>query len=452
MSKILVVDDEPRSVKLLRLRLEEMGHTLASAGSLAGAKALLSAELFDLIITDVRLPDGIGTDLVAFAKQQSSAISVIVITAYGTIEDAVTAMQAGAFDFVQKPFELEAMALLVERSLESARILAEHSYLVDQLQGPDLYADLIGHSPAIGQIRDLVDRVAGTPTNVLLLGESGTGKELVAQAIHNQSKNRTQPLIKVNCPSIPEQLFESELFGHMKGSFTGAYETRKGKFELAGKGNILLDEISEIPLELQAKLLRVIEDRRFSRVGGSAEIPVEARIIAATNRDLPELIQRGCFREDLYYRLNVFPILLPPLRAHREDIAAIAQHLVQRFANTSGLRTVGITEGAMQALTEYDWPGNVRELRNSLERALVLSRGKKIEERHLPLEIQEGKPAIRGGDGFSAKVEEFKKNLLLEALRTANWSKKDAAERLDLSQRALSHYINKFELDKYRFH
>jgi DNA-binding NtrC family response regulator len=270
MSKILVVDDEPKSVKLLRLRLEEMGHTLLSAGSLEEAKTKLVGELFDLMITDVRLPDGSGIELVPFARNQSSSIPIVVITAYGTIQDAVSAMQSGATDFVQKPFELEAMAMRVERALDAARLKAEYSYLIDQCLPREREISLVGSSVAMGRVRELIDKVAATQSSVLLIGESGTGKEVAAQMIHNRSVKQAHPLIKVNCPAIPPQLFESELFGHMKGAFTGALETRKGKFELAGKGNILLDEISEIPYELQAKLLRVIEDRRFTRVGGSA--------------------------------------------------------------------------------------------------------------------------------------------------------------------------------------
>ncbi len=451
MSKILVVDDEPKSVKLLRLRLEEMGHILSSAGTFTEAKHKLSGELFDLLITDVRLPDGSGIDLVSFAKKQSSVMPVIVITAYGTIQDAVSAMQAGAADFVQKPFELEAMALLVDRALDSARIRAEHSYLVDQLRGDDKGVTLVGDSPSMRQVRELVDKVAATSSIVLLLGESGTGKELAAQAIHSQSSQKAQPLIKVNCPGIPAQLFESELFGHMKGSFTGAFETRKGKFELAGKGNILLDEISEIPLELQAKLLRVIEERRFTRVGGTAEIQVEARIIAATNRDLPMMVREGRFREDVFYRLNVFPIELPPLRSRREDITAIAHHLMSRITRSSGLGADGISNAAEGALLGYDWPGNVRELRNILERALVLAGGGMIELEHLPLEIQEGCSAGSEGNGFAGQVEQYKKSILLDALSEAKWSKKDAAEALGLSQRALSHYVSKYQLDDHRF-
>jgi DNA-binding NtrC family response regulator len=451
MSRIFVVDDEPKSVKLLRLRLEEMGHVLSSAGTLTEAKSKLCGELFDLLITDVRLPDGLGIELVSFAKKQNPAMPVIVITAYGTIQDAVDAMQAGATDFVQKPFELEAMALLVGRALDSARIRAEHSYLVKQLQGGEKEVTLVGHSPLMQKVRELVDKVAATSSLVLLLGESGTGKELVAQTIHKQSSQKAHPLIKVNCPGIPTQLFESELFGHMKGSFTGAFETRKGKFELAGKGNILLDEISEIPFELQAKLLRVIEERKFTRVGGTGEISVEARIIVATNRDLPAMVKEGRFREDLFYRLNVFPIELPPLRNRREDVPLTTRYLLDRITYTCGLGTDGISDDAVQALVGYNWPGNVRELRNILERALVLAGGEKIEMEHLPLEIQEGGPDVWDRDDFSGKVESYKKSLLLEALRSTGWSKKNASETLGLSQRAFSHYVSKYKLDDHRF-
>ncbi len=449
MSKILVVDDEPKSVKLLRLRLEEMGHQLSSAGALEEAKHKLSSELFDLLITDVRLPDGLGTELVTFGKNQNSSMPVIVITAYGTIQDAVEAMQAGAADFVQKPFELEAMAMLVKRALDSARIRDEHSYLMDQMFAGDKEVILVGSSAPMQQVRELVDKVAVSRSIVLLSGESGTGKELVAQAIHSHSTQRDHPLIKVNCPGIPAQLFESELFGHMKGSFTGAFETRKGKFELAGKGNILLDEISEIPLELQSKLLRVIEDRNFNRVGGTAEIRVEARIIAATNRDLAKMVQEGQFRDDLFYRLNVFPIELPPLRVRKGDIAETALHLLRRIGPACGLDAHEISDEAQAALKGYHWPGNVRELRNVLERAMVIAGGGTIEIDHLPLEIQEV-TAIAAGDGFASQVDAYKKSLLIDTLRSTGWSKKNAAQSLGLSQRALSHYVTKFQLDDHR--
>ncbi len=451
MSKILVVDDEPKSVKLLRLRLEEMGHQLHDAHCVKDGTKRLETELFDLLITDVRLPDGTGIDLLGLARSLQPTIPVIVITAYGAIRDAVEAMRLGAVEYVLKPFELEAMAVLVERVLESASIREEHSYLLnEQLEGePEV--TLVGHSAAMDRVRDLVKKVAATRSNVLLLGESGTGKELVARAIHVRSTGRAQPLVKVNCPGIPAQLFESELFGHMKGAFTGAEQSRKGKFELAGKGNILLDEISEIPFELQAKLLRVLEERRFTRIGGSAEVKVEARVIAATNRNLKAMVEEGRFREDLYYRLNVFPIELPPLRDRREDIAETALHLLCHIGSSCGLLAKGISDEAMAALTSYRWPGNTRELRNVLERGLVLGGGGTVQLEHLPVELQDA-TSHQNTDGptFHAEVERFKRELLLQVLRETGWSKKQAAANLGLSQRAFSHYVTKYGLDEYR--
>jgi two-component system, NtrC family, response regulator AtoC len=450
MSKILVVDDEPKSVKLLRLRLEEMGHVLHGASTVNEAKSKLQSELFDLLITDVRLPDDSGLNLVPFAKSQSSTMPIIVVTAYGTIQDAVQAMQSGATDFVQKPFELEAMAMRVERALETAKLKAEYSYLVDQCLPSRKEVLLVGRSPEMNRVRELIYKVAATQSNVLFVGESGTGKELAAQMLHNFSTTQGGPLIKVNCPAIPSQLFESELFGHMKGAFTGALETRKGKFELAARGNILLDEISELPYELQAKLLRVIEERTFTRVGGSAEIQVDARIIAATNRDLGEMVKEGRFREDLYYRLNVFPVELPPLRFRKMDIPDIVAYLMPKLCNSCCLNAEGISDEALRALTEYHWPGNVRELRNILERAMVLSAGRTIHVEHLPLELQEGSRGDPAESDFNARLDDFKKSLLLDALRATDWSKKEAAKALGLSGRALSHYVSKYRLDDYR--
>jgi DNA-binding NtrC family response regulator len=359
-------------------------------------------------------------------------------------------MQAGAADFVQKPFELEAMAMRVERVLDSARLRAAYAYLVDQCCDTRRNAAPVGHSPEMCRVRELIEKVAVTGVNVLITGESGTGKELAASMIHDLSGNTDNPLIKVNCPAIPAQLFESELFGHMKGAFTGAFETRKGKFELAGKGNILLDEISEIPFDLQAKLLRVIEDKRFTRVGGSAEIRVNARIIAATNRNLSEMVEKGLFRADLYYRLNVFPIEMPPLRMHKEDIPQIVLHLLPYLSRNCCLETEGIGDEALAALAAYRWPGNVRELRNILERALVLSMGKKIQPEHLPLELQDGERDGMPTGNFNTELNDFKRQLLLDALRTTDWSKKDAAALLGLSGRAFSHYVKTLNLDDFR--
>ena len=451
MSKVLIVDDEPRGVKLLRLKLESSGHAVAGAGTLAEGVDRLSSELFDLLITDVRLPDGTGIDLIEKARHIQPDLPIIVITAFGDIRDAVRAMQLGASEYVQKPFELEAMEMLAARALDAARVRGEHSYLLEQVLEGETEINIVGSSEPMRQLRELVTRVSSTQSTVLLAGESGTGKELAAQAIHAESGRGAQPLIKVNCPAIPEQLFESELFGHMKGAFTDAHESRKGKFELARNGTILLDEISEIPLALQAKLLRTLEERTFTRVGGTAEVKVEARIIATTNRNLQEMVHDGLFREDLFYRLNVFPIVLPPLRSRPDDIPETAQHLLTHIGRACGLRPEGISSGTMACLRSYSWPGNVRELRNVLERALVIAGGGEIALEHLPVELQElpERPEEAGG-GFHAQVEDFKKDLLIEALQNAGWSKKDAASALGLSQRAMSHYVARFDLDRHR--
>lgn len=452
MSKILIVDDEPRGVKLLRQKLEERGHSVASAGTFSAALERVTSELFDLLLTDVRLPDGSGIDLLGRTREQQPELPVIVVTAYGDIRDAVRAMQLGAVEYVQKPFELEAIALLVARTLDTARVRREHSYLLDELLEGEREVQIVGRSEPMQRVRALVARVAATRSTVLLTGESGTGKEIVAQAIHALSRQHNQAMIKVNCPAIPAQLFESELFGHMKGSFTGAQESRQGKFELARDGTIFLDEISEIPLELQAKLLRVIEERAFTRVGGTAEVRVEARIIAATNRDLLAMVRAGRFREDLYFRLAVFPIQLPPLRTRPEDIPETASHLLAHVAPRCGLRPHGISDSALRALAAYAWPGNVRELRNVLERALVIAGGEEIGVEHLPVEIGDSHP--HGGpcccQSFSGCVEAYKRTLLVEALTACGWSKQDAAARLGLSPRAMSHYVARFDLDRDR--
>jgi two-component system response regulator AtoC len=451
MSKILIIDDEPKSVKLLRQKLEQGSHVVTGAGSVTEAVNRISSELFDLLITDVRLPDGSGIELIGEANAIQPDLPIIVVTAYAEVRDAVRAMQLGAVEYVQKPFELEAMAILVSKTLETARLRGEHSYLLEQVLEGETEIEIIGRSVAMQRVRSLINRVAASSSTVLLTGESGTGKELAAQAIHAASGRQGRALIRVNCPAIPAQLFESELFGHMKGAFTGAVESRKGKFELAQDGTVFLDEISEIPFELQAKLLRVLEDRTFTRVGGSAEVRVEARVVAATNRELKEMVRDRRFREDLYYRLAVFPIHLPPLRARPEDIPDTALHLLTHVGPRCGLRPAGISDSAMDALGSYSWPGNVRELRNVLERSLVIAAGKMIETDHLPIEISECRPDREDRTyGFSARVEEYKVSLLVQALENAAWSKKDAAAALGLSQRAMSHYVARYDLDRYR--
>ncbi len=452
MNKILIVEHVPHTFKRLRLRLEEAGHRVGSESSRRDGLARLEREIFDLLIVDLQLPGEQGRELLVQAHEAQSALPIVLISDSGSVREAVDAMRLGAVEYAQQPLDLDALVMRVDQILESSSIRAEHNYLIDQVLEGEQQVDLVGKSAAMERVRALVDKVAPTRSNVLVLGESGTGKELVAQAIHERSAKRKQPLIKVNCPGIPATLFESELFGHMKGAFTGALENRKGKFELAGKGNILLDEIAEIPVELQAKLLRVLEERRFMRGGGSTEAVVDARVIAATNRDLEAMVNAGGFRADLFYRLNVFPIPLPPLRERKEDLPELSLHLLCHIGSSCGLIAKGISPAALQAFSRYHWPGNVRELRNVLERALVLAGGGVVDVDHLPMELQEH--ASADGDdrpeSFQSRIDRIKRDLLLEALRETDWKKKEAAKQLGLSKRAFSHYVSRFELDSYR--
>ncbi len=450
MARILVVDDEPKIRRQISMLMGEDGHTVEQAGEVGQALRLLGESVFDLLISDVRLPDGTGISLLEGARRSQPCIAVVIITAYGSVEDAVEAMRLGAFDYIQKPFKLEALQMVCRRALSEATLKAEHRYLLEESRR-SRGGGLVGASRDMELIRELIAVAATHPSTVLLTGESGTGKELVASSVHRQSGKQDRPLVRVNCPAIPAELFESELFGHIKGAFTGAHESRKGKFELASGGTLFLDEISEIPLALQSKLLRVLEERSFTRVGGTREIRVDLRVVAATNRDLEEAVERGRFRQDLYYRLNVFPIHVPPLRQHLEDIPALSEHLLGQVATQFHMPHSGITDEALLLLQSYSWPGNVRELRNVLERGLLLARGSVVDLSHLPSGLADGQAAPAGtGGGLNHQVEEYRKGLILEALDRSNWRKKDAAKALGLSARALSHYIAKYDLDSLR--
>lgn len=428
----------------------DAGHIVKAAGAPEAATTRLDSEIFDILAAYAGSGEG-AREVVAACRDTHPKMPILLVSGPDARMSAASAGELGVTEYLKHDVEPETVLLHAEKALEAARIRAEHAYLIDQLLEGEQNVSVVGKSRAMEQLRMLVDKVARTKSNVLLIGESGTGKELVSQRIHQASGLGAQPLIKVNCPGIPSQLFESELFGHMKGSFTGAFESRKGKFELAGKGNILLDEVSELPLDLQAKLLRVLESRRFTRIGGDAEIEVQARVIAATNRDLARMVKDGSFREDLFYRLNVFPITLPPLRSRKEDIPETALHLLCHIGSSCGLIAKGIGKEAMKALESYHWPGNVRELRNILERALVLAGGGIVELEHLPWEIQEGAADIKSADDrFNSRVDAYKKKLLIESLRKNGWVKKEAARDLGLTQRAFSHYVLRFGLDNYR--
>jgi DNA-binding NtrC family response regulator len=450
MRRILVVDDEPKILRLIAGYLEESGHSVARCGARLEAEALLEHEIFDLLITDVRLPDGSGVSLLEHARELCPSLEVILITAFGTIPEAVQAMKLGALDYLEKPFEMEVLGRLVARALESTALREEVSVLRADCHRVHGERPLCAESPAMKDVLALIRKVAPTPTTVLIQGESGTGKEVVAEAIHRLGLSRSRPLVRINCTAIPSELMESELFGHMRGAFTGARESRKGWFEIASGGTLLLDEISGLSLALQAKLLRVLEERSITRLGSGKPTPIDVRILAASNDDLKELCARGAFRDDLFYRLNVFPIYLPPLRDRREDIPPLVEILLRQIASRLGNRVPRAEPEVLEVLVGYDWPGNVRELRNILERAAILAGAEPIALGHLPAELFDRGLGGPSSSSFIEQVERFKENLLLEALRATRWVKKDAAERLGLSPRALSHYLGRYNLEARR--
>ncbi len=445
MKSILVVDDEPKITKLIGSMLEEEGYSVSRCESLEQAKRHLKAEIFDLIISDVRLPDGSGIELLKHARGAFPQTQVLMITAYGTVNQAVEAMRLGAFDYLQKPFEMSALARLVHRALEEANLKQELEVLRSEAQHHRPHRRLDGQSDAIEQVRGLVDKVAPLPITVLLQGESGTGKELAAEEVHRRSLRSSKSMVRVNCLAIPRELIESELFGHVKGAFTGATESHKGWFELAHGSTLFLDEIAGIPLSLQGKLLRALEDQKVNRVGSGREIPVDLRLVAATNVNLLELVEAGTFRQDLYYRLNVFPIVIPPLRKRMEDIPALVESLLTDISRRLGKTTPAVDDDMLELLGSYDWPGNVRELRNILERASVLAGGGRLEAKYLPTEIVDSsrRDCVAVETCFASEVEHFQRQMILSALVAEGGVKKKAAKRLGLSPRALSYYLSK---------
>jgi DNA-binding NtrC family response regulator len=369
--KVLIIEDDSVVRSLLNEIFLRRKCSVATAKKLVEAEALIARDSFDLILLDIRLPDGDGEKFLEQLAMLPERPLVIVMTGYGTIESAVACMRAGAFDYVMKPFSPSQIDVIVRKAASYRQLLQVNRLLSDN--GGDTDGGLIGRSPAMGRLRQLIERVAPTDATVFISGESGTGKEMMAREIYRRSPRRQQPFIKVNCAAISENLIESEFFGHERGAFTGATERREGRFELANHGTLLLDEISEIPPNLQAKLLRVLQEREFERVGGNRTIKVNVRILATSNRDLLRNVEQGTFRQDLYYRLNVFPVVVPPLRERAEDILVLAEHFLQLYVRKHGIKVTGFAESARRAILTYRWPGNVRELQNTIERAVILS-------------------------------------------------------------------------------
>jgi DNA-binding NtrC family response regulator len=444
--RILVVDDEAAQRELVCGYLKKQDYEVAAASSGERALELFRQEPVELILTDQRMPNFSGLDLVKAARAVNPETHVIVMTAYGNIETAVEAMKAGAADYLTKPLNLEELRHKIERIRERCRLYAENRELRAALESRHRIEGIIGDSGQMLEVISLARRVAPSEATVLIRGESGTGKELIAKAIHYASPRAARPLVRVNCAALPENLLESELFGHEKGAFTGAIATRKGRFELADGGTLFLDEIGDLPLHLQAKLLRVLQEREFERVGSSHSLKVNVRLLSATHRDLETLMKSGQFREDLYYRLNVVTILLPPLRERRQDLPALMDHFLGLFAQKNGKTIRGFTRQARDALLRYDYPGNVRELENLIERAVVLTRNDLINRGDLPLSLEEPEAADDKEAHLIAAVEGLERRMIKNALARAGGIQTRAAELLGITERGLRYKLRKYGL------
>ncbi len=444
--RILVVDDEPAQRELVAGFLQKQGCEVALAGDGHEALARFKAEPFDLVLTDQRMPGLSGLELLAALRRVTPEVAVIVMTAYGTIETAVAAIKAGAADYLPKPLNLDELLHRIRAVRERERLLAENRELRLALSERHRVEGIIGESGRMQEVLSLVHRVAGSDATVLIQGESGTGKELIAKAIHYASPRASGPLVKVNCAALPESLLESELFGHEKGAFTGALASRQGRFELAHGGTLFLDEIGDLPLHLQVKLLRVLQEREFERVGSSRPITADVRLIAATHRDLAAGVKAGQFRDDLYYRLNVVTIVIPPLRERREDIPPLIDHFVRKFAEANRKPIAGMTPAARELLLRYDYPGNVRELENLIERAVVLTRDDVIGPADLPVTLQDVTTELAEPARLTAAVEALERRLIRKALDESDGVQTRAAETLGISERVLRYKLKKYGL------
>jgi len=431
--------------RLLQLNLEEDGFTTLSAGDAETGLKLLREENVDLVVTDLKLPGMGGLEFLQAVKQANAALPVVVMTAYGSVETAVEAMKSGASDYVLKPFSLAEMRLVIRKELDVEKLRQENRSLREALGQRYSHPNVVAQSAKMQEVLATVERIAPTNSTVLLGGESGVGKDLIARAIHEKSRRASGPFVKINSTAIPENLIESELFGYEKGAFTGATTSKPGKFELANHGTLFLDEIGDVPPATQVKLLRVLQEREFERLGGTRTIKVDVRLIAATNRDLRAALEEGTFREDLYYRLNVVPIDIATLRERKEDIQDLVSLFIKRFSNDSGKPVTGITPEAMQILLSYHWPGNVRELQNVIERACALSKGTALEVSDIRLDSLRPKEA-GAGDNFlppGMTLEQWEDEMIREALKRANGNKSQAARLLGLSRNALRYRLSK---------
>ncbi len=445
MPTILIVEDEAKMRRLLDLNLGEDGFSTLSTGDAESGLKLLRENTVDLVVTDLKLPGMNGLEFLQAIKRQNAALPVVVMTAFGSVETAVEAMKAGASDYVLKPFLLSEMRRVIHKELDVHNLRQENRSLREALGKRYAHPNIVARSVKMQEVLATVERVALTNSTVLLGGESGVGKDLIARAIHEKSRRAVGPFIKINSSAIPENLLESELFGYEKGAFTGATASKPGKFELADKGTLFLDEIGDVPPAIQVKLLRVLQEREFERLGGTRTVKVDVRLIAATNRDLREALEQGTIREDLYYRLNVVPIDIAPLRQRKEDIPDLVNLFIARFAGDSGKPVESITPEAMQILVNYHWPGNVRELQNIIERACALAKGTVLKVEDIHLDVRPAR-AVNGTGNFlpeGVTLEQWEDEMIRESLRRANGNKSQAARLLGLSRNALRYRLSK---------
>ncbi len=454
METILIIEDKESMASMLMTVLSAEGYRCEIAGDgLEGIRQLQTRDV-DLVLTDLRLPTGDGLDVLRCARNEDPTLPVIIMTAYGTVEAAVEAMKEGAYDFITKPFDVDHLLVMIRRALETKRLYRENILLKEEVSSMVGLPRIIGRSGKIKEVVQKVQKVAPTRSTVLLFGESGTGKELFARAVHHLSPRRDSPFVPINCAAIPRELLESELLGHERGAFTGADSRKLGKFELAHKGTIFLDEVGELELALQAKLLRVLQDHVIERVGGTKPIQVDVRVIAASNRDLASYVKEGKFREELFYRLNVFPIYIPPLRERKEDIPLLAEFFVSKYAAEMKTKPKRISEKAMGLLMEYSWKGNVRELENTIERAMILSEGETITEEHISLMPIGFSPVVEPlpmegslEETAKAALRDAETRRIRKALEETRYNKTRAAELLRISYKTLLTKIKEYRIE-----
>jgi len=452
MDKILIVDDEKSILDLLSVVFKKEGYTVETALSAKTALELIDKDAFDLLLTDIKLPQMSGMKILEYVKEKHPEMPVVMITAYGTIKQAVEALKMGAMDYVVKPFNMEELKIIIAQGLQNRKLQQENVFLKKELEEKYGMNNMVGKSKTMLEVYNLIEKIAVTDSTVLISGESGTGKEIAARAIHFHSPRRERPFVSINCGALPENLLESELFGHVRGSFTGAIANKKGMFEIAEKGTLLLDEVGEMSPWTQVKLLRTLQDRKIRRVGGTEEILVDVRILGATNQDLKKRIEEGKFREDLFYRLNVISLELPPLRKRKEDIPILVSHFLNKYCDKMGRSMKRIAPRVMKVFESYSWPGNVRELENTIERIIAIEERETITESSLPEDLispqreQDQNYEVKPGFDLNTTLDDISRNFVQDALRRTSGNLKETADLLGINYRSLRYLIEKLGL------